>query len=113
MALVFMLVWFYITMRESGPVEFVKHLFAPKGGLKGILWWLLVPIFMFVGVIEVISIVFRPVSLSLRLFGNIYAGETLLHTMSHMAEGAFGSIGSFILDVLLPLLQQDGQSRAD
>lgn len=103
MALVFMLVWFYIAMREAGPVEFLKHLFAPKGGVKGFLKWALVPIFLFVGVIDLISILFRPVSLSFRLFGNIYAGETLLHTMSEMAEGAFGPVGSFVLDILLPL----------
>jgi F-type H+-transporting ATPase subunit a len=44
------------------------------------------PLFIFVGIIEVISIAIRPVSLSFRLFGNIYAGETLLHTM--------GSVGA-------------------
>jgi F-type H+-transporting ATPase subunit a len=46
----------------------------------------LLPLFIFVGIIEVISIAIRPVSLSFRLFGNIYAGETLLHTM--------GSVGA-------------------
>jgi len=41
----------------------------------------LIPVFLFVGVIEVVSIAFRPVSLSLRLFGNVFAGENLLTTM--------------------------------
>ena len=36
-------------------------------------------IFFFVGIIEVVSIMVRPVSLSLRLFGNVFAGETLCH----------------------------------
>ena len=27
---------------------------------------------------------FRPISLSIRLFGNIYAGETMLEAMSHI-----------------------------
>jgi FtsH-binding integral membrane protein len=36
------------------------------------------PLFMFVGVIEVVSIVFRPMSLSLRLLGNIFAGAMAL-----------------------------------
>ncbi|MEM7144484.1 MAG: F0F1 ATP synthase subunit A [Verrucomicrobiota bacterium] len=102
MAAVFMLVWFWITMRETGPVEFIKHIFAPKGGLKGFLKYALVPIFLFVGVIEVISIVFRPVSLSLRLFGNVYAGETLLHSMSKLADEVHPAL-AFVLDVLLPL----------
>ncbi len=102
MAVVFMLVWFFITMRETGPVDFLKHIFAPKGGLTGFMWILLVPIFAFVGVIEVISILFRPVSLSLRLFGNVYAGETLLHAMSGMADKLPGAV-KFLFDILLPL----------
>ena len=84
-----MVVWFYITMVETGPVEFIKHMFAPKGGLTGLMKWALVPIFLFVGIIEVVSIVFRPVTLSLRLFGNVFAGENLLHAMSTLGE-SFG-----------------------
>jgi len=37
-----------------------------------------------VGWLEVVSILFRPVSLSFRLFGNIYAGESTLEVMSKM-----------------------------
>ena len=84
-----MVVWFYITMVETGPVEFIKHMFAPKGGLTGLMKWALLPIFLFVGIIEVVSIVFRPVTLSLRLFGNVFAGENLLHAMSTLGE-SFG-----------------------
>jgi F-type H+-transporting ATPase subunit a len=82
MALFFMAWWLVWTIQEVGVIGFLKHMFAPKGGLKGVLWFALLPLFAFVGVIEVISIAIRPVSLSFRLFGNIYAGETLLHTMS-------------------------------
>lgn len=104
MALCFMVVWFYITMKEAGPVEFVKHLFAPKGGLTGLINVILIPIFFFVGVIEVISILFRPVSLSLRLFGNIFAGENLLHAMSSLgAQFGLGTVGQFITSVVFPL----------
>lgn len=41
-------------------------------------------IFFLVGWLEVVSILFRPVSLSFRLFGNIYAGESIMETMSNM-----------------------------
>ncbi len=81
MALFFMVWWLVWTIQEVGVLGFLKHMFAPKGDLKGFLWYALLPLFLFVGVIEVISIAIRPVSLSFRLFGNIYAGETLLHTM--------------------------------
>ena len=96
-----MIVWFWITMRVSGPVEFIKHLFAPKGGFTGAMGIAMAFIFFFVGIIEVISILFRPISLSMRLFGNIFAGENLLHTMASMGE-KWGVFGSFFSSIVLP-----------
>ena len=57
---------------------------------------------LFVGVIEVVSIALRPISLSLRLFGNVFAGETLLHEMGGLVK-AGGPIVEFICRVLVPL----------
>ena len=85
-----------------GIVGFLKHMFAPKGGLTGFLKYCLVPIFLFVGVIEIISIIFRPISLSMRLFGNIFAGESLLHTMGSMGD-SWGPVGSFLASIFFPL----------
>lgn len=101
-AIVFMVVWAWLTFRELGVIGFIKHVFGPKGGLTGFLGIALIPIFLFVGVIEVVSIGFRPVSLAMRLFGNVYAGETLLHTMSSMIDGVH-PIVDFLAAVLLPL----------
>lgn len=81
MATVFMIFWLYWSISEVGMKNFLNHLFGVKGGLTGIMATVLIPVFLFVGIIEVISIAFRPVSLSLRLFGNIFAGENLLTTM--------------------------------
>lgn len=86
LAVVFMAVWFWLSIRELGVWGTLVHIFGPKGGLQGALKYMLMPIFMFVGIVEVVSIVFRPMSLSLRLLGNIFAGETLLHTMAHLGE---------------------------
>jgi len=104
MAAVFMLVWAYVTISEIGVWGFIVHVFGPKGGLEGVLKWLLVPIFLFVGVIEIISILFRPVSLSFRLLGNVYAGESLLHTMGNIGEllGIEGWVAS-VLGVIAPI----------
>ncbi len=104
LAAVFMMLWVGITIKELGVIGFFKHVFAPKGGLSGGLWWALLPIFMFVGVIEIISIMFRPVTLSFRLVGNVYAGETLLHSMSGIGEvmGLEG-IWAFVSSVVVPL----------
>lgn len=81
MALIFMLLWLYWSLSEVGLKNFLLHLFGVKGGLKGLMAFVLAPIFFFVGLIEVISILFRPVSLSLRLYGNVFAGENLLSSM--------------------------------
>jgi F-type H+-transporting ATPase subunit a len=38
----------------------------------------MVVVFFAVGLLEIVSILFRPISLSFRLYGNIFAGENLL-----------------------------------
>ena len=102
MALFFMAWWLLWTIQEVGVIGFLKHNFAPKGGLKGVLWLLLLPLFLFVGVIEMISIAIRPVSLSFRLFGNMYAGETLLHTMQSLG-GSLPFPLNWLCSILFPL----------
>ncbi len=102
MALVFMFLWLNWTMQTVGFKNFMVHMFGPKGGLGKAMALGLLPIFIFVGFIEVISTAFRPLSLSLRLYGNIYAGETLLHTMSGLGD-KLPSAFSFLLSVLAPL----------
>jgi F-type H+-transporting ATPase subunit a len=102
MALFFMAWWLLWTIQEVGVIGFFKETFAPKGGLKGVLWFALLPLFLFVGVIEMISIAIRPVSLSFRLFGNIYAGETLLHTMSELGASLPFPL-NWLTSILFPL----------
>lgn len=82
-AVLFMVCWLVWSLQAQGLKGFILHLFGPKGGTKGILGVLLALVFMAAGVLEVISIAFRPISLSLRLFGNIFAGETMMETMLH------------------------------
>lgn len=102
LAVVFMLFWLIWTLQELGFAGFIGHMFGPKGGMKGMLALMLLPIFIFVGVIEVVSIAFRPVSLSLRLFGNVFAGENLLHQM--MVIGAnLPTPFQYISAMLMPL----------
>jgi F-type H+-transporting ATPase subunit a len=86
MASVSMVLWFYWTMQVTGPAAFAKELFGVKGGMTGPILLLLVPLFLFVGVLEVVSILVRPVSLSLRLYGNIFAGENMLATMINIGH---------------------------
>lgn len=99
-ALISLVVWFVITIKELGVGGFIHHTFGPKGGLKGALKYGLMPIFIIVGVIEVISILFRPMTLSLRLYGNVFAGENLLHTMATLVQTGIPVI-DFTCSVLL------------
>jgi len=87
MALVFFACWIIWALREIGPVGFLMHLFAPKGETSGVLRVLMIIVFFAVGWLEIISILFRPVSLSFRLYGNIFAGENMLEAMSKLVPG--------------------------
>jgi F-type H+-transporting ATPase subunit a len=88
MALVAMLAWLIISLKVAGPKFFIWELFGNKADKKetpAAIYILLAPIFLLVGVIEVVSIAFRPVSLSFRLFGNVFGGENLLTSMTGLA----------------------------
>lgn len=104
MALVFTFFWTIWSFQELGVGGFFSHIFGPKGEVKGFLKYPLIAIFVFVGFIEVLSIAFRPVSLSLRLFGNIYAGENLIHAMSTLGETmGMPAAVSYLMKVLIPI----------
>ena len=82
MSLVFFACWLVWGLATVGPLGFFKELFAPKGESAGAMKILLGVVFFAAGLLEVISILFRPVSLSFRLYGNIFAGENMLETMA-------------------------------
>jgi F-type H+-transporting ATPase subunit a len=107
MALVFFVCWVVWAVREVGFVGFAKELFAPKGESAGFLKVLLVVVFFAAGCLEVISILFRPVSLSFRLYGNIFAGENMLETMSRLVPGLgwLLPIPFYFLELLVGLVQ--------
>lgn len=84
MAAIFFLLWLVWAIQANGVGGFLKHLFGPKGETSGILKIVMAIIFFMVGWLEIVSILFRPISLSFRLFGNIYAGESMLEVMSNI-----------------------------
>jgi F-type H+-transporting ATPase subunit a len=86
MASIFMVLWFVWAVQSNGVAGFALHIFGPKGDSEGALKYFMILIFFLVGFIEVISIAFRPISLSFRLFGNMFAGENLLDAMSHAVQ---------------------------
>lgn len=107
MALVFFACWIIWALQEVGPIGFVKELFAPKGDTAGLLKVLMAVVFFAAGLIEVVSILFRPVSLSFRLYGNIFAGENMLETMSNMVPGLgwLLPIPFYFLELVMGLVQ--------
>ncbi len=107
MALVFFACWIVWALRETGPVGFLKELFAPKGESAGFLKVLMIVVFFAAGCLEIISILFRPVSLSFRLYGNIFAGENMLETMARLIPGLgwLLPIPFYFLELLVGLVQ--------
>jgi len=82
LALISMVVWLYVILKFVGPKAVLYELFGNKADKREIplpIYYFLFLVFFFVGIVEVISICIRPVSLSFRLFGNIFGGENLLH----------------------------------
>lgn len=109
LAVVATVLWFYWAISENGVGGVLKHIFAPKGDFKGLMRVLMTVIFALVGVIEVFSILLRPVALSFRLFGNVYAGENMLETMMKMVPDerlAFlPALPFYFLELLVGLIQ--------
>ena len=102
LTLIVFVFWTYLTLKHTGVKAFMSHTFGAKGGLTGIMGLVMAVIFFIVGFIEVFSILLRNLTLPMRLYGNVYAGEEVLHTMGHMLHGS-GPWVSFIGAVLLPL----------
>jgi F-type H+-transporting ATPase subunit a len=82
LALVSFGAWAIIVFKFAGPKVIFADLFGNKADKRETPGWLypiLSLVFLVVGCIEVFSIAIRPFTLSVRLFGNVFGGENLLH----------------------------------
>lgn len=107
LALVSIVCWFYFIMRYAGPSLVLKDIFgnkADKNEVPGVIYYPLFLVFFAVGLIEIISIAFRPISLSFRLFGNVFGGENLLHSMSAITPWVL-PIPFYFLELLIGFVQ--------
>ena len=82
MAMIFFACWIVWAFQAIGVKGIFLDLFGPKGDTTGLLRILMIVVFFLVGFLEVLSILFRPISLSFRLYGNIFAGENMLEAMA-------------------------------
>jgi F-type H+-transporting ATPase subunit a len=107
MALVFFACWIVWALQEVGVRGVLKELFAPKGDTTGALKVLMIVVFLAAGLLEIVSILFRPVSLSFRLYGNIFAGENMLEAMATLVPGLgwLLPIPFYFMEVLVGLVQ--------
>ena len=106
-AMIFFLFWVVWGIQSNGAGGFFLHIFGPKGDATGLMKIAMIVLFAFVGVLETISIAFRPVSLSFRLYGNVFAGENLLEAMTGMSHlfGWLIALPFYFLELLVGLVQ--------
>ncbi len=107
MALVFFACWIVWALQEQGPLGVLKELFAPKGESAGLMRVVMIVVFFAVGCLEIVSILFRPISLGFRLYGNTFAGENMLETMGTLVPGLgwLLPIPFYFLELLVGIVQ--------
>jgi F-type H+-transporting ATPase subunit a len=94
MAGIFLVMSLYWAVRYNGFWGLIKHIFGVKMTTNKWAYPLFFLLFLFIGAMELLSVGFaRPVALAMRLYGNIFAGETILHMTLHS--------GSFLLGLVL------------
>ncbi|MEO0055396.1 MAG: hypothetical protein RLZZ50_1343 [Verrucomicrobiota bacterium] len=100
--------WFILIFKYAGPKLIWHDLFgnkAGKGELHPAMYWFLSIVFFLVGLIELVSIGMRPITLSARLFGNVFGGENLLHATNfifvfYFLEIIVGLVQAFVFTLL-------------
>ena len=108
MAGMFMVLWLYWSLKALGPGGFLGHIFNVKGHGAGFFGLFLVLVFIFVGLIEIVSIGVRPVALTFRLYGNVFAGENILEAVMKLGGPYFGWLAVlpfYLLELLVGLVQ--------
>lgn len=109
MALIFLVMTFIWALRYNGFIGVIKHVFGVKVETTKWLYPLVALMFLFVGAMEALSIVFvRPLALAVRLYGNVFAGETLL-TMTMTAKpflmGLALSLPFYFFEIFVAVVQ--------
>jgi F-type H+-transporting ATPase subunit a len=110
MAIIATAAWFYYVIKYAGLKALIVDLFGNKADKKDVgvvIYIFLFPLFWLVGLIEVVSIAFRPVSLSFRLFGNVFGGENLIHNMMGISKWLewILPVPFYFLELLIGLIQ--------
>lgn len=85
MAGIFLVMCLFWAVRYNGVFGLVKHIFGVKAESNKWVFPIFFLLFLFIGLMDTISIIFaRPVALAMRLYGNIFAGSTIIDMTVHM-----------------------------
>ncbi|NOT87385.1 MAG: F0F1 ATP synthase subunit A [Lysobacter sp.] len=109
MSITVFLMIIYYSIKAKGGWGFTKELFTAPFHGHGVMAIILAPFNLFLNLVEYLS---KPVSLGMRLFGNMYAGELLFMLIAGLfaswatfVPGVFVHAGWAIFHILIILLQ--------
>lgn len=110
LAMVSFFAWFFFVFKYEGVKGTVLHIFGNKAERSEVslgIYVFLFFIFLGVGFIECISILFRLVSLSFRLYGNVFGGENLINNIMALAPWTkfIMPIPFYFLEILIGAVQ--------
>jgi F-type H+-transporting ATPase subunit a len=110
LAIVSFVAWFYCILRFAGIKGSIVHIFGNKADRSEVslgIYSFLFFIFLGVGFIECVSILFRLVSLSFRLYGNVFGGENLINNIMTLSPWTkwIVPIPFYFLEILIGAIQ--------
>ena len=109
MATIFLIMSLFWAIRFNGPLGLIKHIFGVKMESNKWVYPLFFLLFLFIGLMELLSILFaRPVALAMRLYGNVYAGESILDMIfgaPHVWEALLLSSFMYFYETFVCLVQ--------
>ncbi len=110
LAVVSFVAWMWFVLRYAGLKALIYDVFGNKADKKEVPLYIFYPLFLvfaLVGLIETVSILSRLVSLSFRLYGNVFGGENLLTNMLtlHPILSFAIPIPFYFLELLIGLVQ--------
>lgn len=90
MAGIFLIMSLFWAVRYNGVWGLVKHIFGVKMETSKWTFPLFFLLFLFIGAMELLSVMFaRPVALAMRLYGNVFAGQSILDMIYHSQSLVF------------------------
>jgi F-type H+-transporting ATPase subunit a len=104
LASIFFTMSLWWALKYNGLGGLYHHIFGVKAAADGLMLIFMTIVFIGVGLIEVVSLIIRPIALSMRLYGNIYGGESVLTTMLGMAGGA-AAFPFYFLEIIVAIVQ--------